>query len=151
VFFLAYIEIYVFRGNPFNTHSLQDSYHLTQSVPIPQPTAQLPSNTIHSNPTAYSTVTIQHNPFQSHSLQYSYQPTQSVLVPQPTTHLPSNKIRSSPTAYSTVTIKCMCKNNIKLVYLPFTHCTCKFEKHKQSFASEKYKRTRHAHERATSA
>jgi hypothetical protein len=32
------------------------------SVPDPQPTAQLPSNTtIRSRPTAYSTVTIQHN------------------------------------------------------------------------------------------
>ena len=28
-----------------------------------------------------------------------------------------------------------CKNNIKLIYLTFIHCTCKFEKHKPSFLS----------------
>jgi len=50
-------------------------------------------------------------------------------------------IRSSSTAYSKVTvqhnhlngkniiqnIKYMCKSNIKLIYLTFIHCTCKFE------------------------
>jgi hypothetical protein len=50
-------------------------------------------------------------------------------------------IRSRPTAYCTVTIqhnhlnrkniiqnqKYKCKNNIKLIYLTFIYCTCKFE------------------------
>ena len=58
---------------------------------------------------------------------------------------------------------------MKLIYLTFIHCTCKFEKHKQSFVSENYEqalpnkkykqsfpsenynRTRHAHALATSA
>jgi hypothetical protein len=75
------------------------------SVPGPHPTAQLPSNTIRSRSTAYSTVTIQHNPFQAHSLQYSYHPTQSIPDPQPTAQLPSNTIRSRLTACSTVTIQ----------------------------------------------
>ena len=35
----------------------------------------------------------------------------------------------------------MCKNNIKLICLTFIHCTCKFEKHKQSFVSEKCEQT----------
>jgi len=35
----------------------------------------------------------------------------------------------------------MCKCNIKLIYLNFMHCTCKFEKHKQSFLSESYEQT----------
>jgi hypothetical protein len=105
---------------------------------------------IRSRPTAYSTVTIQHNPFQAHSLQHSYHSTQSVPGPQPTAQLPSNTIRSRPTAYSTVTIqhnhlnskntiqnqKYNCKNSTTLIYLTFIHCTCKFEKHKQSFLSE---------------
>jgi len=30
LFVLAYIEIYVFRGNPFQAHSLEQSYHPTQ-------------------------------------------------------------------------------------------------------------------------
>ena len=30
VFVLAYIEIYVFRGNLFQTHSLEQSYHPKQ-------------------------------------------------------------------------------------------------------------------------
>jgi hypothetical protein len=30
LFILAYIEIYVLRGNPFQTHSLEQSYHRTQ-------------------------------------------------------------------------------------------------------------------------
>jgi hypothetical protein len=47
-----------------------------QSVADPQPTAQIPSNTIRSRPTPYSTVTIQHNLFQTHSLQHSYHTTQ---------------------------------------------------------------------------
>jgi len=61
-------------------------------------------------------------------------------------------IRSRPTAYSEVTIqhnhlnrknviqnlKYKCKNNIKLINLTFIHCTCKFEKHKQSFLGENY-------------
>ena len=78
---------------------------------------------IDSNPTAYSTVTIQSVP--------------------------------GPTAYSTVTIqhnrlnrknikqnqKYKCKKNIKLIYLPFIHCTCKFEKHKQTFLSENCEQT----------
>jgi len=35
-----------------------------------------------------------------------------------------------------------CKNNIKLMYLTFIHCTCKFGKHKQSFlSSENYEPT----------
>ena len=54
-------------------------------------------------------------------------------------------IRSRPTADSKVTIqhnylnrknitqnqKYKCKNNIKLFYLTFIHCTSKFENHKQ--------------------
>jgi hypothetical protein len=110
----------VFRSNPFQSHSLQYSYHPTQSVSVPQPTAQLPSNTIRSSPTSYSTVTIQHNPFQphslstvtiqhnlfqTHSLQHIYHPTQFVPGPQPTAQLPSNTIRSRPTTYNTVTIQ----------------------------------------------
>jgi hypothetical protein len=31
LFVLAYSEIYVFRGNPFQAHSLQQSYHPTQT------------------------------------------------------------------------------------------------------------------------
>jgi len=30
-FVLAYIEIYVFSGNPFQAHSLEQSYHPTQT------------------------------------------------------------------------------------------------------------------------
>jgi len=30
---------------------------------------------------------------------------------------------------------------MKLIYLTFIHCTCKFEKHKQSFLSENYGQT----------
>ena len=30
LFVLAYIAIYVFRGNPFQDHSLEQSYHPTQ-------------------------------------------------------------------------------------------------------------------------
>jgi len=30
LFILAYIEIYVFQGNPFQAHSLEQSYHPTQ-------------------------------------------------------------------------------------------------------------------------
>jgi len=30
MFVLAYIEIYVFRGNPFQIHSLEQSYHPTE-------------------------------------------------------------------------------------------------------------------------
>jgi len=99
---LAYIELCVFRGNPFQAHSLEESYH------------------------------------------HKYK----------------------------------CRNNIKCICLTFIHCTCKFEKHrqtllsknyeqtfpnkkhkqsdarekhKQSFPSEKYNRKRHGHARATSA
>jgi predicted acyl esterase len=90
------------------------------------------------------------NPFQAHNLEQSYHK------------------------------KYKCKNDIKLIYLTFVHCTCKsekhkqyflsenysyertfpckkhkqsnaHEKHKQSFPSENYNRTRHAHARATSA
>jgi len=68
-------------------------------------------------------------------------------------------IGSRPTAYSKVTIqhnylnrkntsintvqdqKYNCKYNIKLMYLTFIHCTCKFEKHKQSSISENYEQT----------
>jgi hypothetical protein len=64
-------------------------------------------------------------------------------------------IRSRPTAYRKVTIQhnhlnrknfiqnqtYMCKYNIKLIYLNFILCTCKFEKHKQSFLSENYEKT----------
>jgi len=46
--------------------------------------------------------------------------------------------------------KYKCKNNIKLIYLSFIHCTCKFENHKQSFLSENYNRTHHEYARATS-
>jgi hypothetical protein len=88
-----HLKIYVFRGNPFQNHSLQHSYHPTQSVPVPQPTAQLPSNTIRSSPTAYSTVTIQHN------------------------HLNRKNITQNQKYNS--------KNNIKLIYLTFIHCTNK--------------------------
>ena len=35
----------------------------------------------------------------------------------------------------------MRKNNIKLIYLTFIHCACKFKKHKQSFLSENYEQT----------
>jgi len=35
----------------------------------------------------------------------------------------------------------MCKNNIKLIYLTFIHCTCKFEKHKQSFHNKNCEQT----------
>jgi len=56
-----------------------------------------------------------------------------------------------PTAYSKVTFqhnhlnlkniiqnqKYNCRNN-KFIYLTFIHCTCKFEKHKQSFLCENY-------------
>jgi hypothetical protein len=54
------------------------------------------------------------NPFQAHSPQQSYHPT------QPFKHK---------------------KNNTKLTYLTFIHCTCKFEKHKQSFLNENYEQT----------
>jgi len=30
MFVLAYVEIYVFRGNPFQAHRLEQSYHKTQ-------------------------------------------------------------------------------------------------------------------------
>ena len=38
----------------------------------------------------------------------------------------------------------MCKNNIKLIYLNFRHCTCKFGKHKQFFLSEKHNQSFHS-------
>ena len=75
--------------HPFHTHSLQHSYHPTQFFQEPQPTAQLPSNTIRSRPTAYS----------------SYHLTQSVPDPQPTAQLPFNTIRSRPTAYWIITVQ----------------------------------------------
>ena len=34
--------------------------------------------------------------------------------------------------------KKMSKNNVKLIYLTFMRCTCKFEKHKQCFLSKNY-------------
>jgi hypothetical protein len=34
-----------------------------------------------------------------------------------------------------------CKNNIKLIYLNFICCTCKFEEHKQSNVHEKHKQS----------
>jgi len=37
--------------------------------------------------------------------------------------------------------KCKCKNNTKLIYVTFVHCTYKFEKRKKSFISENYERT----------
>ena len=63
-------------------------------------------------------------------------------------------IRSRPTAYSTITIqhnnlnrkniiqnqKYKCKK-IKLIYLIFIYCICKFEKYEQSFPSENYEQT----------
>jgi len=30
---------------------------------------------------------------------------------------------------------------MKWIYLTFVHCTCKFDKHKQSFLSENYEQT----------
>jgi len=78
LFVLAYIEIYVFRGNLFQAHSVEQSYHPTQ-------------------------------PFKQ------------------------KKYNAKS--------KCKCKNNTKLIYLTFIHCTCKFEKHKQFFLSKNYKRT----------
>ena len=33
------------------------------------------------------------------------------------------------------------KKYIKLMYLTFMHCTCKFEEHKQSFLGENYEQT----------
>jgi hypothetical protein len=69
MFVLAYNEIYVFRGKPFQDHSLEQSYHPTQ--------------------------------------QFKQE---------------KHKIKN---------IKYKCKNNIKLIYLTFIHCTYKFEKHKQ--------------------
>jgi hypothetical protein len=39
LFFLAYIEIYAFRGNPFQAYSLQQGYH------PPQPFKQEKYNT----------------------------------------------------------------------------------------------------------
>ena len=64
-------------------------------------------------------------------------------------------IRSRPTDYNKVTNqhnhlnrkniiqnkKYKCKNNIKLIYLTFIHCKCKFEKHKQHFVSTNYEQT----------
>jgi len=64
-------------------------------------------------------------------------------------------IRSRPIAENKVTIqhnhlnrkniilnqKYKSKNNIKLIYLTFIHCTCKSEKYKQSFLSENYEQT----------
>jgi len=35
----------------------------------------------------------------------------------------------------------MCNEKIKLIYLTSIHCTCKFEKDKQSFFSENYEQT----------
>ena len=35
----------------------------------------------------------------------------------------------------------MCKNNRKLIYFTFIHCSFKFEKHKQSFLSKNYEQT----------
>jgi hypothetical protein len=35
----------------------------------------------------------------------------------------------------------MYNNNIKLIYLTSIHCTCKFQKHKQSFFGENYEQT----------
>jgi hypothetical protein len=34
-----------------------------------------------------------------------------------------------------------CENHIKLIYFTSMHCTCKFEKHKQSFLMENYEQT----------
>ena len=79
LFVLAYIEIYVFRVNPFQAHSLEQSYHPTQ-------------------------------PFKREKIYNKNQ-------------------------------KYKCKNSIKLIYLTFIHCTCKFDKHKQSFVSENNERT----------
>jgi len=47
--------------------------------------------------------------------------------------------------------KCKCKKSIPLIYLTFIHFTYKFGKHKQSFLSENYNRTRHTHTLATLA
>ena len=64
------------------------------------------------------------NPFHAHSLQQSYHPTQPFMQ--------ENIVQNQ---------KYKWKNNIKLIYLAFIHCTCKFEKHKQSFFSENYEQT----------
>ena len=37
--------------------------------------------------------------------------------------------------------KYKCKNNTKLIYLTFLHCTCQFEKHEQSFLGENCEQT----------
>jgi len=64
-------------------------------------------------------------------------------------------IRSRATAWGKVTIqhnhlnrkniiqnqKYKCKNYIKLIYLTFIHCICKFEKHIQSFLNKNYEQT----------
>ena len=35
----------------------------------------------------------------------------------------------------------MCKYNIKMIYINFIHCTCKYEKHKKIFLIESYVQT----------
>jgi len=51
------------------------------------------------------------NPFHTHSLEQSYHPTQPFKQEK----------------YNTKSKIYMCKNNIKLIYLTFIHCTCKFK------------------------
>jgi hypothetical protein len=58
---------------------------------------------------------------------------ESVPGPQSKAKLPSNTTIQNE--------KYKCKNNIKLIYLTFIHCTCKFEKHKQCFLSLNYEQT----------
>ena len=60
------------------------------------------------------------NLFQAHSLEHSYRLTRPFII--------QNQ-------------KYKCKINIKLIYLIFIHCTCKFEKHKQSLLSENCEQT----------
>jgi len=43
MFLLAYVEIYVFMGNPFQAHSLEKNYHPTQ--PFKQEKYNIKSNT----------------------------------------------------------------------------------------------------------
>ena len=64
------------------------------------------------------------NPFPPHVLKQSFRPTQQRKQGK------CNKDE-----------KYNYKNNIKLIYLTFMHCTCKFEKHKQSFLSENYEQS----------
>jgi hypothetical protein len=124
-------------SNLFQAHSLQHIYHrihsrptaystvIIQSIPGPQPTAELPPNSFQHHSLQQSPS----NLFQPHSIQQSHHPIrsrpttyntvtiQSIPGPQPTAQSTSNPfqphnlqhsyhpIHSRPTAYSTVTIQ----------------------------------------------